>query len=131
MQALTENELELRFGDGYNSDGQSAPPCIGETPDEYFEKEVPSVDDSAEGTPVSENGSTTEPTVVIIENDVIMKLKVDVLKDELKKRALRNKGLKKELQEILLKAMVDRSPLVPESSEEAAQPTVFAAGVKW
>ena len=27
--------------------------------------------------------------------------------------------------------MVDMSPLVPESSEEVAQPTVFAAGVKW
>ena len=50
MQAPREDDLELLYNAGYDSNGQSAPPIIGETPDEYCEEEIHSVDDSAEGT---------------------------------------------------------------------------------
>ena len=131
IEASCEEDMEDLFCEGYNSDGDKAPPNIGDGPDEYSEPLIPLVDAIGEDVAPSDDGSDNTARIVIIENDDIMKMKVSELKDELKKRALRTKGLKGELQERLLKAMVDRAPLVDSANEEVAQPTVSANGVKW
>ena len=56
--------------------------------------------------------------VRIISTEDIMKLKVNELRSELKKRGLRIKGLKTELQRNLIQAMKDRVPIQKEVLEE-------------
>ena len=130
IDAPCEADLEDLFDEGYNSSGEIAPQNVGDDPDQYSEPLIPSIDTIDKDVGPSDEPTNNTARIVIITNDKIVKMKVSELKDELKKRGLWTKGLKGELQERLLKAMVDKAPMVDAASEEVAQPTVFSTGVK-
>ena len=131
-----EESQDLLFSNGYDSDGEKAPPIIGESPDAYEETTLPSYATIGEEAQAinSENilpDQEENREIIIITNSDIKKLKNDRLRDELRKRGLSPRGLKIELLDRLVKAMADRVPIARVHQEEAAQHTVFADGVKW
>ena len=113
----SEKTMEHLILNGYDSDGELAPASsLEEYQEEYEEPSLPSTSDAN-----VEVENAIEPVareVIIISTELIMKMKVDELRRELKRRGLRIKGLKSELQETLKKAMVDRIPIQSEIREE-------------
>ena len=68
---------------------------------------------------------------VLIANSEAKKLKAGELRRELKNRGLGTRGLKKELQVRLLKAIEDRVPTAPAVTEEVAPAIVLGEGARW
>ena len=113
----SEAALEELISNGYDSDGENAPlSALPEFEKEYQEDLLPSSEDLEELEPRSVLNDCHE--VIILSTEDIMKLKVNELRSELKKRGLRIKGLKTELQRNLIRAMKDRIPIQKEIVEE-------------
>ena len=105
----TFQNLDLNlYEEGYDSDGQIGPHFdanIAEGPQIYDEDEI---DEIMTAIPTEDD---TPDEFVMIASEDILKLKVAELKVEIEKRGLVCSGLKKNLQEILKKAMIDRTPI--------------------
>ena len=105
----TFHNLDLKFyEEGYDSDGQIGPRFdanIAEGPQIYDEDEI---DEIVNAIPTEDD---TPDEFVMIASEDILKLKVVEHKVETEKRGLVCSGLKKNLQEILKKAMIDRTPI--------------------
>ena len=117
----SEAALEELISNGYDSDGENAPlSVLPEFEEEYQEHPLPS-SESLEGLEEVEPQAVPidcHEEVRIISTEDIMKLKVNELRSELKKRGLQIKGLKTELQRNLIQAMKDRVPIQKEVLEE-------------
>ena len=104
----TFQNLDLNlYEEGYDSDGQIGPHFdanIAEGPQIYDEDEI---DEIMNAIPTEDD---TPDEFVMIASEDILKLKVAELKVEIEKRGLVCSGLKKNLQEIPKKAMIDRTP---------------------
>jgi len=79
------------FEDGYDSSGEGPPHVIGENPNEYSENPLPSVETTEDIViaPVE-----AQP-VVIIPDDIMKKMKLDELREELEKWGIRIKMFKR------------------------------------
>ena len=75
--------------------------------------------------------AVAQPQFILISDADIVKLKVDGLRAELKRRGLGRKGLKAELVDRLKRAMIDRVPIQNLQESEAANTNVFAQGAYW
>lgn len=123
VRVSSEAVIERLCENGYDSDGNPAPEI--EELEIIDEESFPVEEDLMEEATTNTEATLSEPVddrpeeeVIIIARSEIMKFKVDELRTELKKRGLRVKGLKSELQANLIKAMEDRVPICREVTEE-------------
>ena len=107
----------------YDSDG-NGPPEAKEEDQFQFEEAVLAVSDGA-SVPV-----LPSEKIVIIEDSELKKMKVDTLKTELRIRGLSTSGKKAELLERLKNAMINKVPLVEESTTSLA-PNGFSPTARW
>ena len=107
----------------YDSDG-NGPPEAKEEDQFQFEEAVSAVADGS-SVPVFHAAK-----IVIIEDVELKKMKVDALKTELRNRGLNTSGKKAELLDRLKNAMVNRIPLVEESTTSLA-PNGFSPTARW
>ena len=136
--SLKEDDLEMFFSMGYDSDGEI--PDFKEIEKEkedmdvYNETTVSETRPTASTSPINnepEKASNGSNFIFICDN-VIEKMLVDNLRKELKLRGLSTTGKKAILQERLKKAMQDKVELVPvETSERPSQPDLFAPDAFW
>ena len=134
---LDEDAMEYFFAMGYDSDGELPDfDCFEDERnkiDEYNEPEIqdtPSLHTTtvATATPTSTAGGEFVP----ITREALMKLKVDELRRELKKRGIPVSGNKNVLQVKLQKAMDDKVPVLTETDKERpAQPNLFHPNAFW
>ena len=107
---------------GYDSDGNPPPyPLRSDTL--HQEVVVPNFC-AAEEVVADTNMESTENMFVLIENEILNKMKVDELKSELDKRGLSKTGLKKDLLERMYKAMDEGTPCIDKETVAPA-PTGF------
>ena len=113
---------------GYDSDGNPPPyPLRSDTL--HQEVVVPNFY-AAEEIFADANDGATENMFVLIENEVLQKMKVDELKSELDKRGLSKTGLKKDLLERMYKAMDEGTPCIDKETVAPA-PTGFHRNARW
>ena len=74
---------------------------------------------------------THQDTFVLIINDKINKMKVDILRKELRIRGLGRGGLEKYLIQRLEQAMFDKVSIETEKTSEVANATIFSLGTYW
>ena len=126
------------FDLGYDSDGEL--PDFGAVDEElaqmqaYNEESAPEKQDEEAST----DQAATPPTPVFISipENVLSKLKVLELREELRKRGVASSGNKPVLLERLKKALEDKRPVIPDTAETApGQETLsdanFASGAYW
>jgi len=129
----TFQNLDLNlYEEGYDSAGQIRPHFdanIAEGPQIYDKDDI---DEIMNDIPTEDN---TPDEFVMIASEDILKLKVAELKVEIEKRGLVCLGLQKNLQEILKKAMIDRTPIsnaaVRTTITSPVIPRGFAATAHW
>ena len=130
QQVMNEEEVERIFELGYDSDGEKAP-YLKENDSEMEEleqscalqvgREVGETAAAVSGELLTSVGP--KDNFVLISDAELVKLKVDELREELKKRGLPKNGLKAELKERLRKAMLDKVPIMRELTVEAPTQT--------
>ena len=107
---------------GYNSDGSPLP--FLSRFDTMHQEAAVSNFSAGEEIFMDANDGAAENIFVLIENEVLNKMKVDELKSELDKRGLSKRGLKKDLLERMYKAMDDGIPCIDKETVAPA-PTGF------
>mmetsp|Transcript_3515 Transcript_3515/g.5447 ORF Transcript_3515/g.5447 Transcript_3515/m.5447 type:complete len:534 (-) Transcript_3515:133-1734(-) len=116
------NISEAAWENGYDSDGNQGPfyDAVELEGEQIYDEEalVEAVADLPGD--VSTAGGTSEDVFVLLTQDEINKLKVAELKEELKKRGIKGKGKKAELQEQLIKAMEEKRPVLSQASLSAS-----------
>ena len=137
-ETMTEELSDFMFQLGYDSDGEL--PFFGNADEErqmmeqYEEGTLgnePSLT-SADDTTTSTTNTTSAPTFIFIPYEEIKKMKVDELKQELKKRGVSMHGKKAELQERLTEAIRNKIAVVPVSTRVlVADPKNFPPTAYW
>ena len=141
MEMMSEELSDLMYELGYDSDGE--PPYFGNMEEEkmlmelFNEVSVGSEPQEEESTSTSTTGTTTTTnqnaaSFILITDEEINRLKVDLLRRELKKRGLSVGGKKAELQLRLKEAMEQGVCVVAESTNvPVADPQNFPSGAYW
>lgn len=125
-----ELTTEDQIGSELSSDSENNHACVSEDENNYMMIED---DDSIIEEDINEKGDvipSESGKFILIEEDVLIKLKVDDLKDELKKRGIPMSGKKAELQLRLKEAMANKVTIVEEERATGAG-TGFAPNARW